>query len=123
MKAGLTRAEALRIFAVGVAGATALASPAAMADESVKLFRIVTPKDEIVVGVTDKDLAGAEGSDLAKLATKMKGAGHLEVWRYAVRKSDSGDLQQAPSSRVILIYSDTLRIEPYSSPLKILPPA
>lgn len=116
----ISRAQFLRI---ALAGAVALAAPAALAqDAGVKLFKIVSPRDEIVVGVTAKDLGG-DGSDLAKLAGKMKAAGQLEVWRYAVRKADNGDLQQAPSGRVMLIYSDTLRIEPYATPLKVLPPA
>lgn len=123
MKVGFTRAQALRFLVAGFAAAAVVASPAAFADEGVKLFKIVSAKDEIVIGVTDKDLVGAEGSDLARLSGKMKSAGQLEVWRYAVRKADNGDLQQAPSSRVMLIYSDTLRIEPYASPLKVLPPA
>jgi hypothetical protein len=119
-----TRAQTLRLFASAALGVgVALAAPAARADESVKLFKIVTPRDEIVIGVTDKDLEGVEGTDLARLAAKMRAAGQLEVWRYAVRKADSGDLQQAPSSRVMIIYSDTLRIEPYASTLKVSPPA
>ena len=73
-------------------------------------------------GVTEKDLAGIDGGDLARLVAKMRAAGHIEVWRYAVRKADSGDLQQAPASRAIIIYADTLRVEPYVSPLKVLPP-
>jgi len=116
----LSRTQFLRL---AFAGAVALGAPAAFAqDAGVKLFKIVSAKDEIVVGVKTAELAG-EGSDLAKLAGRMKSAGQLEVWRYAVRKADNGDLQQAPLGRVMLIYSDTLRIEPYATPLKVLPPA
>jgi hypothetical protein len=124
MLENVTRAQVLRGFALGgVAVSAGLFVGAATAADAVKLFKIVSPKDEIVVGVTDKDIAGAEGSDLAKLAAKMKATGQMEVWRYAVKKADNGDLQQAPSSRVMLIWSDALRIEPYTSPLKVLPPA
>lgn len=118
-----TRAQALRIFGVAALAAAAGArASGAKAAEGVKLFKIVTARDEIVIGVTDKDMAG-EGSDLARLAAKMKAAGQLEVWRYAVRKAANGDLEQAPSTRVMLIYSDTLRIEPYATPLKVVSPA
>ena len=118
-----TRADALRMFGLTiVAGAFGVASHRAQAAEGVKLFRIVTPRDEIVVGMTDRELSG-EGSDLARLAARMKSAGQLEVWRYAVRKAANGDLEQAPSTRVMLIWSNTLRIEPYSTPLKIVAPA
>lgn len=118
-----TRADALRFLGLAaIAGAVATASPVAQAAEGVKLFKIVTARDEIVVGVTDKELSG-EGSDLARLTAKMRAAGQLEVWRYAVRKAASGDLEQAPSTRVMLIFSETLRIEPYKTPLKIVDPA
>lgn len=119
----ISRAAFLRLASAGaLAGAVAFGAPAAFAqDAGAKLFKIVSPKDEIVIGVTASDLGG-EGSDLAKLAGKLKTAGQLEVWRYAVRKADNGDLQQAPSGRVMLIYAETLRIEPYATPLKVLPP-
>jgi hypothetical protein len=118
-----SRGQMLRMATLGVfAAAVAASAPAARADEGVKLFKIVSARDEIIVGVTDKDLAGAEGSDLARLLSKMRAAGQIEVWRYAVRKADNGDLQQKASNRAMIIYSETLRVEPYVSPLKVLPP-
>jgi hypothetical protein len=38
-----------------------------------------------------------------------------------VRKSSSGDLEQAPLHKIGVISGDSLRIEPYASPLKVLP--
>jgi hypothetical protein len=43
------------------------------------------------------------------------------VWQYAVRKSSSGDLEQAPLHKIGLIAKESLRVEPYASPLKVLP--
>lgn len=123
MATTFTRAQALRMFSLAALAAAAAAKATdAKAAEGVKLFKIVSARDEIVVGLTDKDLAG-EGSDLARLTAKMRNAGQLEVWRYAVRKAANGDLELAPSTRVMLIYSDTLRVEPYATPLKIVSPA
>lgn len=123
MTTTFTRAQALRMFGVAAFAAAAGAKATrAKAADAVKLFRIVTPRDEIIVGLTDFEPAG-EGGELGRFAAKMKSAGQLEVWRYAVRKAANGDLEQAPSTRVMLIYSDTLRIEPYSTPLRVLPPA
>jgi hypothetical protein len=117
-----TRAQALRMFSfAALAAAAGAKATGAGAAEGVKLFKIVTARDEIVVGVTERDIAG-EGGDLARLTARMRAAGQLEVWRYAVRKAANGDLEQAPSTRVMLIYSDTLRVEPYATPLKVLPP-
>ena len=109
MKSMISRSQFLRTTVLGATAIWVAANaPAAHADESVKLFKIVSARDEIIVGVTDKDLAGAEGGDLARLVSKMRTAGHVEVWRYAVRKAENGDLQQAPSSRAILIYAELI---------------
>jgi hypothetical protein len=38
-----------------------------------------------------------------------------------VRKASSGDLEQAPLRQIGLMSNESLRVEPYSSPLKIIP--
>ena len=115
MTTNFTRAQALRMFSLAALAAAAGAKASgAKAAEGVKLFKIVTARDEIIVGVTDKELSG-EGSELARLTGKMRASGQLEVWRYAVRKAANGDLEQAPSTRVMLIFSETLRVEPYTT--------
>ena len=89
-----------------------------------KLFKVITAKDEIVVGFAAANLAAMSGgSDLEKIATKLRAAGQLEVWQYAVRKAASGDLEQAPAKRGMIFPAETLRLEPYATPLKVLPPA
>ncbi|HKU05912.1 MAG TPA: hypothetical protein VJR30_07575 [Bradyrhizobium sp.] len=45
----------------------------------------------------------------------------LNVWCYAVRKADNSDLEMAPLHRVGLISTESLRAEPYPTPLKVLP--
>jgi hypothetical protein len=47
--------------------------------------------------------------------------GSMSVWQYAVHKSAEGNLEEAPLRKVALIASESLRIEPYASPLKVLP--
>ena len=94
MTATFTRAQAFRMFGVAALAAAAGArTTKAGAAEGVKLFKIVTARDEIVIGVTDKEMSG-EGSDLARLTAKMRAAGQLEVWRYATRKAANGDLER-----------------------------
>lgn len=124
MPSTFRRADVLRLFACGFIGAMALAPATASAQEAAKLFRIVTPKDEIVIGFAAGDLAAMTGaSDLEKIASKLRGAGQLEVTQYATRKAANGDLEQAPLKRVMIFPAETLRIELYSTPLKVLPPA
>ena len=47
--------------------------------------------------------------------------GSMSVWQYAVHKSATGDLEQAPLRKIGLMATDSLRVEPYASPLKVLP--
>ena len=93
----------------------------AFAAEKVSLFKVITTKDEIVIGLSDADLSQMDGHDAGGLAKMLVGKGTLSVWQYAVRHGQSGDLEQAPLRKVALISNDSLRIEPYSSPLKVIP--
>jgi hypothetical protein len=124
MPTSLRRSDFLRLFTGGVLAAMALTPVAASAQEGMKLFKIITQKDEIVIGFSAADLAAMSGaSDLDKIASKLRGAGQLEATQYVTRKAANGDLEQAPQKRVMILPADTLRIEPYSTPLKVLPPA
>jgi len=92
----------------------------AFAADKVSLFKVITSKDEVVIGVPDGELAKMDGN-AGGIAKALVASGSLSVWQYAVRKSASGDLEQAPLHRIGLIARDSLRVEPYASPLKVLP--
>ena len=92
----------------------------AFAADKVSLFKVITSKDEVVIGVPDGELAKMDGN-AGGIAKALVASGSLSVWQYAVRKSASGDLEQAPLHRIGLIAKDSLRVEPYASPLKVLP--
>src|SRR5262249_43454825 len=97
---------------------------AAAAQEQVKLFKIVTAKDEIIIGLTNDELRGlGPAADLDNLAQRLASAGQITVWQYVVGRDQGGNLQQAPRQRVAVFKTDTLRIEPYTSPLPVVPPA
>lgn len=93
----------------------------ALAADKVSLFKIITQKDEIVIGMTDDDLAQVDGKNAGGIAKMLVAKGSMSVWQYAVHKSASGDLEQAPLHKVGLIAAESLRVEPYASPLKVLP--
>ena len=93
----------------------------AFAADKVSLFKIITQKDEIVIGLSDDDLAQVDGKNAGGVAKMLVAKGSLSVWQYAVRKSATGDLEQAPLHRIGLISTDALRVEPYATPLKVLP--
>jgi hypothetical protein len=92
----------------------------AQAPAPVSLFKVVTVKDEIMIGLSADELSGLGGSDAGAVAKALVAKGTLTVWQYAVRKAANGDLEQAPLRKVGLIAHDSLRVEPYTSPLKVI---
>jgi hypothetical protein len=93
----------------------------ALATEKVSLFKIITVKDEIVIGIPDDELAQVDGKDAGGIAKMLIAKGSMSVWQYAVHKSATGDLEQTPLRKIGLMATDSLRVEPYASPLKVLP--
>jgi hypothetical protein len=96
-----------------------MAKPALAADK-VSLFKVITAKDEIVIGLAADELAQMDGN-AGGVAKALVTKGSLTVWQYAVRKAATGDLEQAPLHKIGLISTESLRIEPYATPLKVIP--
>ena len=90
-----------------------MATSAAVAQSVPTLFKIVTPKDDVVIGTT--------GLDIDALARRLVAEGQITAWQYAVRKAANGDLEQGPLRRIAILRQDTLRIEPFASPIRVLP--
>ena len=93
----------------------------AVAADKVSLFKVITQKDEIVIGISDDELAQVDGRNAGGVARMLVAKGSMSVWQYAVHKSATGDLEQAPLHRIGLIATESLRVEPYASPLQVLP--
>jgi len=111
------------LLGLGLAGLimeSVVIQPAFAADK-VSLFKVITAKDEIVIGMSDGELAQVDGRNAGGIAKMLVAKGSMSVWRYAVHKSATGDLEQAPLHKIGLIASDALRVEPYATPLKVLP--
>jgi hypothetical protein len=87
----------------------------------ITLFKVITVKDEIVIGLSAAELDQLGGRDAGAIARSLVAKGTLSVWQYAVRKAASGDLEQAPLRKIGIIAHESLRVEPYSTPLKVLP--
>jgi len=114
------RRAALRIAGLGLAFS---AIAGATAQPVVKLFKVVTSKDEITIGVTADELTGmGPGEDVRVLAQRLVAAGQITVWQYAVGRDAAGNLQMNPLHRVAIMKNDSLRIEPATTPYKIAPP-
>lgn len=96
-------------------------SQPALAADKVALFKVITTRDEIVIGISEGELAQIEGHNAGGIAKMLVAKGSMTAWQYAVRKSAGGDLEQAPLHKIGLIANDSLRVEPYATPLKVLP--
>jgi len=90
----------------------------------VSLFKIVTVKDEVTIGLNVQELKALGGSEKAPagiIASALAGKKELTVWQYAVRHGADGNLEVAPLRQIGLLAHDSLRVEPYLSPLAVLP--
>jgi hypothetical protein len=84
------------------------------------LFKIISVKDEIVIGLSADEMSAMGGNDAGAVAKALASKGTLSVWQYATRKAANGDLEQAPRAKIGLIAHDALRVEPYTTPLKVI---
>ena len=84
------------------------------------LFKIISVKDEIVIGLSADEMSAMGGNDAGAVAKALASKGTLSVWQYATRKAANGDLEQAPHAKIGLIAHDALRVEPYKTPLKVI---
>ena len=85
------------------------------------LFKIITVKDEIVIGLNADELGQIGGKDAGAVAKALAAKGQLTAWQYAVKKGANGDLQQAPLRQVGLLANSSLRVEPYATTVAVLP--
>ncbi len=117
-------APSRRAIAFGIGAGLALGlARAARAQDAVQLFKVITAKDEITIGVTPAELATmGNGEPVKILAQALISAGQITVWQYAVGRDASGGLQMNPLRRVAILKADSLRIEPASTTYKIAPP-
>lgn len=111
------------VLALGLAGllVEAIASHPAFAVSKVTLFKVVTPQNEIVIGLTRDELAKLEDKTADAVTKALNSAGQLQVWQYASRRGVSGELEEAPVRKVAVAADPDIRIEPYVTQLKVLP--
>ena len=99
-----------------------LGTPVAWAQENkTDLFKVITVKDEIVIGLSADELKALGGSDASAVAHALAQKGDLTVWQYNVHRGQNGELQQAPTAKIGLLANSSLRVEPYTTPYAVLP--
>jgi hypothetical protein len=85
------------------------------------LFKVITVKDEIVIGLSSDELKALGGTDASAVAHALAQKGDMAVWQYNVHRGPNGELQQAPTAKIGLIANSSLRVEPYTTPYAIVP--
>lgn len=85
------------------------------------LFKVITVKDEIVIGLSDAELNALGGTDAGAVAHAIVQKGDITVWQYNVHRGKNGELQQAPTAKIGLIANSSLRVEPYTTPYAVMP--
>jgi hypothetical protein len=109
----------LAALAVLLASATAARAQQA----SVKLFRVVGPRDEVFIGFIPAALAAmGSGPEVERIARKLAADGQITAWKYAVGRAPDGSTRFATARRIAVMRNDTLRIEPYAPALPVAPP-
>ncbi|MFS2098576.1 hypothetical protein ACCC97_06420 [Variovorax sp. Varisp85] len=102
--------------------ALAVRSVRAQAPAPVQLFKVVSPRDEVIVGADAALLGAGSGPAVERLAAQLAAKGQLTLWQYASHKDSGGALVQAPLRQIVVFKNEALRIEPYATPLPIQAP-
>ncbi len=90
-------------------------------EKTTSLFKVITVKDEIVIGLSADELKALGGTDAGAVARALAQKGDMTVWQYNVHRGPNGELQQAPTAKIGLIANSSLRVEPYTTPYAIVP--
>lgn len=104
-------------LAAGWLGTAAAQAPA------VRLFKVVGPRDEVTIGLTEAELASlGTGPDVERIARTLVAQGQLTAWHYVVGRAPDGTTRFATARRIAVMRHESLRIEPYTAALPVAPP-
>jgi hypothetical protein len=111
------------VLGLGFAGLLidAVISHPAFAVNKVTLFKVTTPKQEIVIGLTAKELKQLTGRNAGAVEKALHESGMLTAWQYSTRRGVSGEMEEAPVRHIRLASSDEIRVEAYPTKLKVVP--
>ena len=115
----LSRCDLIKGAAVAL---LTLSTQGAWAQEiKMNLFKVVTIKDEIIIGLSPDELQALGGNDASAVAHALAQKGDLTVWQYNVHRGQNGEMRQAPTAKIGLLAHASLRVEPYTTPYQIMP--
>jgi hypothetical protein len=118
----ITRRTAAAIPLWAALAAAGLGTAAAQAP-AVKLFKVVGPRDEVTIGLTEAELTAlGAGPDVERIARALVANGQLTAWQYIVGRAPDGSTRFATTRRIAVMRNESLRIEPYTAALPVAPP-
>ena len=101
----------------------AAASAASAQAPAVMLFRVVSQRDEIIIGLTPAELAAmGSGPEAERIGRRLAAEGQVGAWRYTVGRAPDGSTRYGASGRISILRQDTYRIEPYTAAIPVAPP-
>ena len=112
----MTKTQRLAGLALSAAFLALAAAPAS----AETLFKIITVKDDITVGLNDAELKDL-GGDAGGIAKAIAAKGSLSVWQYGVQRGKDGQSEVGPRQKIGVLAGASLRVEPYKQPFKVLP--
>ena len=93
------------------------------AEPAVRLFRLVTMKGDVLVGLTAAEVeALGTGPEVERIARRIAEAGRITAWRYQVVRAPDGTTRLAARERVAVMRQDALMVEPYAPALPVVSP-
>lgn len=99
------------------------ARPIVLPRNGVRLFRVVTMQEDVLVGLTPEELALlGSGPEVERLARRIATEGQLTAWRYVVARGSDGSMRLVARHRVAVLRQDALMVEPYAAALPVSPP-
>ncbi len=111
------------VLAIGLTGLLidAVASHPAFAVNKVTLFKVITPQNEVVIGLTRTELAAMQAKTAEAVTKVLNDIGELQAWQYETKAGISGVLEEAPIRKIAVSANADTRIEPYATSRTILP--
>jgi hypothetical protein len=68
-------------------------------EKKISLFKVVTVKDEIVIGLSTDELKAAGGTDAGAVAHALAQRGDMTVWQYNVHRGANGEIRADSQNR------------------------
>jgi len=116
---GALLALALLLPGVAAAEATSTLPPPPV----VTLLRLVGPLEDVLIGVTDAEVAQMGGGPPAeRVMIALRLYGSLSAWWYRPARGPDGALRYATWLRIPILREAVQRVEVFTPPLAVAPP-